>query len=83
MESHFLNDTHEAIHCTHGSLTSRWSWIIQAILATLAFACLLGKMNQMIFYSYLGHCLAYKLIEYFFRPQLRDSVSHLIIGVHG
>lgn len=33
----------EASHCTHGSLTSNYGWIFQIILASLAFACLIGE----------------------------------------
>lgn len=30
------------VHCTRGSLTSSYGWMIQGILASVAFTCLIG-----------------------------------------
>lgn len=35
--------TKETSHCTRGALTDNFGWIFQIILASLAFACLIGK----------------------------------------
>ena len=30
------------LHCTRGSLTSSYGWMVQGILASVAFTCLIG-----------------------------------------
>lgn len=39
-----LADEHQLpLHCTRGSLTSSYGWMIQGILASVAFTCLIGE----------------------------------------
>lgn len=35
--------THEDEHCSKGALTGVFGWLLQFILASLAFTCLIGE----------------------------------------
>lgn len=38
------NEDQLPLHCTRGSLTSSYGWIVQGILASVAFTCLIGEI---------------------------------------
>lgn len=49
--------THEDEHCSKGALTGIFGWLLQFILASLAFTCLIGEyvfnLNLMSLFFYL------------------------------
>ena len=44
--------TKDSNHCTHGSLTSKYGWLIQIILASAAFTCLIGIFLNILYYKF-------------------------------
>lgn len=70
--------SHEDEHCSKGALTGIFGWLLQFILASLAFTCLIGEY-VVVFFTFHSMSLFFYLLLSFYNLVTWSSLVALSV----